>query len=579
MSSFVTGRRRKHDRKISTVKLMMVTHSRPLLVVFLQLLISCFPALGYVSDKFFYRDIFNGTGNGEIHYKGVKLHVASSQPSVFTLRGSNATLSCRYWYEPEVTSLRKVRVKWSWLSAVGGHETDVLVAIGNISRSYGDFKGRVHLQHHSPGDVSLVMTKLQLNDTGRYRCEVIDGVEDESATVDLELRGVVFPYQPPHGRYNLTYHEAQQVCMEQDSTLATFEQLFQAWEEGLDWCNAGWLADGTVQYPITQPRNPCGGLGLGPGLRSYGRRQRLLHRFDVFCISSSLQGKVFYLQHTHKLNFTEAQQACIVEGAQIAKVGQLYAAWKFLGLDRCDAGWLADGSVRYPITKPRRNCGPMEAGVRSFGFAPPHHRHGVYCYSAVVVFPYQPPHGRYNLTYHEAQQVCMEQDSTLATFEQLFQAWKEGLNWCNAGWLEDGTVQYPITKPRKPCGGLGVGPGIRSYGIRHRQLERYDAFCSSTPIRGKVLYLQPPHKLNLTEAREACLVEGAQIANVGQLYAAWRFMGLDRCDAGWLADGSVRFPIIKARRKCGPMEAGVHSLGFVPPHHTHGVYCYSEGMQ
>ncbi|XP_010876183.1 hyaluronan and proteoglycan link protein 3 [Esox lucius] len=558
---------------------MMVAHSRPLLEMLLQLLIFCFPALGFSSDRYFYQDIFNSNGNGEIHFKGVKLRVDSSQPSVYALRGSKTILSCQYWYEPELTSPRKVRVKWSWLPAVGGHETDVLVAIGPNSRSFGDFKGRVHLPQYSPGDASLVMTELQLNDTGRYRCEVIDGVEDESATVDLELRGAVFPYQPRHGRYNMTYHEAQQVCVEQDSTLATFEQLFQAWEEGLNWCNAGWLADGTVQYPITQPRMPCGGPGLGPGVRSYGRRHRQLHRYDVFCISSSLQGKVFYLQRTHKLNFTEAQQACFDEGAQIAKVGQLYAAWRFMGLDRCDAGWLADGSVRYPITKPRRNCGPMEAGVRSFGFAPPHQRHGVYCYSAVVVFPYQPRRGRYNLTYHEAQQVCVEQDSTLATYEQLFQAWKEGLNWCNAGWLADGTVQYPITRPRNPCGGPGLGPGIRSYGTRHRQLERYDVFCSSSPIRGKVFYLQPAHKLNLTEAREACFDEGAQIAKVGQLYVAWRFMGLDRCDPGWLADGSVRYPITKPRRNCGPMEAGVHSFGFAPPHQKHGVYCYTEGMQ
>lgn len=96
----------------------------------------------------------------------------------------------------------------------------------------------------------------------------------------------------------------------------------------------------------------------------------------------SSPGKVYYLQHPQKLNLTEAQQACLNDGAQIAKVGQLYAAWKFMGLDRCDAGWLADGSLRYPITNPRRNCGPLEPGVHSFGFAPPHHKHGVYCYSA-----------------------------------------------------------------------------------------------------------------------------------------------------------------------------------------------------
>lgn len=103
---------------------------------------------------------------------------------------------------------------------------------------------------------------------------------------------MVYPYQPHHGRYQLTFSKAQQACKEQESVLATFDQLYTAWEEGLDWCNAGWLADGTVQYPITIPRVPCGGLGLAPGVRSYGARHRNLHRYDAFCFSSSLRGEM-----------------------------------------------------------------------------------------------------------------------------------------------------------------------------------------------------------------------------------------------------------------------------------------------
>ncbi|XP_042269453.1 hyaluronan and proteoglycan link protein 3-like [Thunnus maccoyii] len=337
-------------------------------------------AVPSIPNRFFYHNFLNGKGNKEIHFNGVKLQVDSAQSSVFSVRGGNATLPCRFWYEPELSSPREVRVKWSWFPVAGEHETDVLVAIGSRSRSFGDFRGRVQLRQDFPGDAALVMTELQLNDSGRYICEVVDGLEDKSTSVELELRGVVFPYQHPRGRYHLSFLGAQQACEEQDSTLATFAQLFQSWKEGLNWCNAGWLADGTVQYPITQPRMPCGGHDLGPGVRSYGRRQLHLHRYDVFCFSSSLRGKVYYLQPSQKMNLTEAQQACEENGAEIAKVGQLFAAWKFSGLDHCDAGWLADGSVRYPITRPRRNCGPSEPGVRSFGFPPPQHKHGVYCY-------------------------------------------------------------------------------------------------------------------------------------------------------------------------------------------------------
>lgn len=103
-----------------------------------------------------------------------------------------------------------------------------------------------------------------------------------------------------------------------------------------------------------------------------------------FISSSTLvippSGTVYFFMNTTRLNFTEAVQACSTDGGRIARVGQLYAAWKLLGLDRCDAGWLADGSVRYPITNARANCGPPQPGIRSFGFPSPHLKFGVYCY-------------------------------------------------------------------------------------------------------------------------------------------------------------------------------------------------------
>ncbi|XP_038557893.1 hyaluronan and proteoglycan link protein 3-like [Micropterus salmoides] len=360
---------------------MMICCLRALLLLGALLLLSGWALTAPTNpNNFFYHDFLDGNGNKEIYFSGVKLHMDSAQTSVFAVRRGNATMPCRFWHEPEVSSPREVRVKWSWLPAAGGPETDVLVTIGSRSRSFGEFRGRVQLRQDFPGDAALVMTRLQLNDTGRYRCEVVDRLEDKSTLVYLELRGVVFSYQHPRGHYHRSFLGAKQACEEQDSTLATSTQLFQSWKEGLNWCNAGWLADGTVQYPITRPRVPCGGHGLAPGVRSYGRRHQHLHRYDVFCFSSSLQGKVYYFQPSHKMNLTEARQACQVDGAEIAKVGQLFAAWKLKGLDRCDAGWLADGSVRYPITRPQTNCGPSEPGVQSFGFPPPQHKHGVYCY-------------------------------------------------------------------------------------------------------------------------------------------------------------------------------------------------------
>uniref|UniRef100_A0A7N5P8U0 Milk fat globule EGF and factor V/VIII domain containing n=1 Tax=Ailuropoda melanoleuca TaxID=9646 RepID=A0A7N5P8U0_AILME len=265
----------------------------PLLLVLLYPL-PCVSGLPFYNG-FYYSNNPNGwnlgNGHGEGIFNGVKLVVETPEETLFSHRGANATLPCRYHYEPALLSPRPVRVKWWKLSENGAPEQDVLVAIGRRHRSFGDYRGRVRLRRDEERQVSLQIRDLRLEDSGRYRCEVIDGLEDESGLVELELRGVVFPYQHPRGRYQLSFHEAQRACVEQDAVVASFEQLFRAWEEGLDWCNAGWLQDASVQYPITRVRQPCGGLGLAPGVRSYGPRHHRLHRYDAFCFAPALRGE------------------------------------------------------------------------------------------------------------------------------------------------------------------------------------------------------------------------------------------------------------------------------------------------
>lgn len=92
-------------------------------------------------------------------------------------------------------------------------------------------------------------------------------------------------------------------------------------------------------------------------------------------------GKVYFLKRFKKVNYGEAMKACIRDGSAVAKVGQLYAAWKFQLLDRCEAGWLEDGSIRYPIVNPRSRCGGSQPGVRHLGFPDKKFRlYGVYCF-------------------------------------------------------------------------------------------------------------------------------------------------------------------------------------------------------
>ncbi|XP_014330199.1 hyaluronan and proteoglycan link protein 1-like [Xiphophorus maculatus] len=307
--------------------------------------------------------------------------------SVKTDLGGNVTLPCRLQAE-QTFFYGSLKVTWIKVGEDQSQNEDVLVSLGLHKRTYGNFENRAFLLDLEKGDASLVLLDVSMEDMGRYRCEIMDGMEDIIQDVILEVEngligGVVFPYSPHRGRYNLNFDEAVRSCESQDAIIASFDQLLKAWKGGLDWCNAGWLNDGTVQYPITKPRQPCGGVNSRPGLRNYGLRNKQMSRFDVFCFVSLLKGYFYWLVQPERLSFDEAVQACRDDDAEIAKVGQMYAAWKLEGYDRCDAGWLADGSVRYPISRPRKNCSPTEAAVRFVGFPDKKVKsYGVYCFKA-----------------------------------------------------------------------------------------------------------------------------------------------------------------------------------------------------
>lgn len=109
---------------------------------------------------------------------------------VIAVLGTNVTLPCRHLAADSLSFGNiGIRVKWTKIAEDEALNEDVLVSMGFHKKTYGSFEDRVFLQEHDNDDASLLITDVSMDDMGKYRCEIINGMEDTVQEILLEVQG------------------------------------------------------------------------------------------------------------------------------------------------------------------------------------------------------------------------------------------------------------------------------------------------------------------------------------------------------------------------------------------------------
>ncbi|XP_071435672.1 brevican core protein isoform X5 [Pithys albifrons albifrons] len=313
-----------------------------------------------------------GPGDGTEDLKALQVSIPR-HPALDAVLAGDITIPCLITYlGPQPTAgtggrravLGSPRVKWTFISE--GREVEILVARGDRVKVSEDYRLRASLPifHQRYTNASLLLTELRPNDSGIYRCDVQHGIEDGHDILHLKVKGVVFHYREGSMRYAYTFAEAQEACARIGASIATPEQLYAAYLGGYEQCDAGWIADQTVRYPIQTPREACyGDMNGFPGVRNYGVVDPE-DMYDVYCYAEDLpEGTNSFPEAAGKYQAQEPEENLLQEIVTVAeKLEELQLPRAPVELESRGAVYAVpffeDAELEKPSPSPEDTAGP-----------------------------------------------------------------------------------------------------------------------------------------------------------------------------------------------------------------------------
>ncbi|XP_071954220.1 aggrecan core protein-like [Antedon mediterranea] len=268
-----------------------------------------------------------------------------------------------------------------------------------------------------------------------------------------------------------TYEVASSTCTNNLGSLASYEQLYNAYQPRMDNCFEGWLISGEIAFieisgdkctlnSPDQRSNVFPDKTYESGYYCYRGYNQLLGLFDYIPKTQ----RIIRLTglNSDKLNGSEAEARCSDggTGGRLATPFEVFNASYSLGVDLCTDGWFLRGLAGNPCSGNTPSTFWLYPTGNFIWLQDPSTEWFAMCYIPLPnhSITYQDPFPshrvmyvrgieRYQLTYQDAKDRCSGYtDGALATSEQVEASQLAGYDCCNYGWVDQGTrVMYPVT--------------------------------------------------------------------------------------------------------------------------------------